>query len=233
VSTAIPRKRVFLIEDDPVVRGRIAANIESQSDLMLAGSATTLAEATSWLASFEPDVVLCDLGLPDGSGVDAIRSCLARYPRCLVMVITVFSDDEHAFQSLEAGATGYLLKESSSDEVAGEIRALLAGGSPISPQIARRVLQRMLRSSAALPREDASEEVDTGELSPREVEVLKLLSKGFSNGEVAKLFNLSAHTVSTYVRRIYRKLAVHSRAEALFEAHQMGLLGSGADRRGP
>jgi DNA-binding NarL/FixJ family response regulator len=222
VVNATTRRRVFLVEDDPVLRGRFAADIETQPDLTLAGSAATLAEALAWLRGSAPDVMLCDLGLPDGSGIEAIEACVTLHRDCPVMVITVFGDDEHVFRSLEAGATGYLLKESTGDEIAGQIRTLLDEGSPISPQIARRVLLRMGAARPAPQPGPADEDIER--LSPREIEVLKLLSKGFSNQEVAQLFDLSAHTVSTYVRRIYRKLAVHSRAEASFEAHQRGLL---------
>jgi DNA-binding NarL/FixJ family response regulator len=216
------RKRVFLVEDIASERGRIAACIESQNDLTLAGSAPTLAEALAWLRQGEPDVMLCDLGLPDGSGVTVIRECVDRYPSCLVMVVTVFADDQHAFESLEAGALGYLLKESTGAEIADQIRALIAGGSPISPPIARRVLSRLGGGRAGANQHGDADAA--GHLSPREIKVLQYLAKGFSNQEVAKFLELTPNTIATYVRRIYRKLTVHSRGEAVFEAHQLGYL---------
>ena len=139
------------------------------------------------------------------------------------MVVTVFGDEAHVLASIEAGATGYLLKRSLNDTLGATVRELRAGGSPISPVIARQLLQRFKRNTPESP-QPAATVVDDGGLSEREREVLLFIAKGFTVGEIANMLHLSAHTVATHVKHIYRKLAVHSRTEAVFEAGRMGLL---------
>jgi DNA-binding NarL/FixJ family response regulator len=143
------------------------------------------------------------------------------------MVITVFGDERHVLSSIEAGATGYLLKGSLPEEIVDEIKQLVAGGSPISPLIARQLLKRFSGGglqtiqAPAVPALAVDGESD---LSPRETEVLSTIAKGFSFGEIAKLLAMSPHTVTAHVKKIYQKLAVHSRGEAVYEAGRMGLL---------
>jgi DNA-binding NarL/FixJ family response regulator len=173
------------------------------------------------------DVLLVDLGLPDGSGIELIRAAHFRQPQCGVMVCTVFGDEIHVMQSLEAGATGYLLKDSPAHSMVGEIRSLHLGGSPISPLIARQVLTRfrekkLPQPASAPPKTDATRPL----LSARELEVLELITKGFTADEIAELLSVSRHTVHTFVRRIYSKLHVNSKAEAIFEARNQGLIGN-------
>ena len=167
-----------------------------------------------------PDVLLTDLGLPDGSGIDLIRETVRRYPATDIMVITVFGDEDHVLASIEAGATGYILKDSIPEEFVGLIKQLRAGGSPISPVIARQLLKRF-KPHVASP--EAVATVEAG-LSARESEVLSLIAKGFSFSEIARLLNVSQHTVTTHVKKIYQKLAVHSRGEAVYEAGKMGII---------
>ncbi|MEP6702975.1 MAG: response regulator transcription factor, partial [Betaproteobacteria bacterium] len=167
-----------------------------------------------------------DLGLPDGSGIDIIRETAAMYPDCDIMVVTVFGDEDHVLASIEAGAAGYVLKDSIPGEFLGLLRQLRAGGSPIAPVIARKLLTRFkvdaARAAGAKPAAPADARPNV--LSPRETEVLTYIAKGFSFNEIADLLDMSAHTVTTHVKRIYQKLAVHSRGEAVYEATQMGLL---------
>ncbi len=141
------------------------------------------------------------------------------------MVISVFGDEEHVLASIEAGATGYILKDSLPDELIGLIAELRAGGSPISPVIARKLLKRFQRheSHAAAPTEQA-EDAAAQALTHRESEVLGLVAKGFSFAEIARLLAVSPHTITAHVKKIYQKLAVHSRGEAVYEAGKMGLL---------
>lgn len=173
------------------------------------------------------DVLLVDLGLPDGSGIDVIQESIVRWPSCSVMVSTNFGDEIHVMRSIEAGAAGYLLKDSSPARIIDEIRSLASGGSPISPIIARQVLARFRTSAGvtqdkvALPGQaEASAEL----LSPREMEVLNYITRGFTAQETAKLMQLSPYTVRTFVRRIYGKLKVSSKSEAIYEARTLGLL---------
>jgi DNA-binding NarL/FixJ family response regulator len=177
------------------------------------------AGALAMLAANAPDILLLDLGLPDIHGIEVIRHVARHHPDCDVLVVTMFGDDHHVFEALEAGATGYLLKDSGLDRIAACIHDLRAGGSPISPSIARRVLAR-LRAEPAPPAPEPPPQV----LTPREIELLKLVAKGLSFDSIGELLEISPHTVVAHVKKIYRKLAVHSRGEAVYEATQMGLL---------
>jgi DNA-binding NarL/FixJ family response regulator len=141
------------------------------------------------------------------------------------MVITVFGDEEHVLASIEAGATGYLLKDSLPEEFVALIAQLRAGGSPISPVIARRLLTRFkAKGSAALASTSQLVAPPDAGLSAREAEVLGLIAKGFNFAEIARLLTVSPHTITAHVKKIYQKLAVHSRGEAVYEAGKMGLL---------
>jgi DNA-binding NarL/FixJ family response regulator len=167
------------------------------------------------------DVLLVDLGLPDGSGIDMIRAAHKKWPACSIMVFTTFGDEQHVMQSLQAGATGYLIKDSSEQSITTEIRNLYQGGSPISPLIARQILIRFMHPPQPLKPTDNTHRVS---LSPREMEVLQLITKGFNYDEIAALLSVSRHTVLTFVRRTYNKLEVNSKAAAIYEARQLGLL---------
>jgi DNA-binding NarL/FixJ family response regulator len=217
--------RVLLVEDEPGFAERFAEIVRSAPDFELIGVAPNCAAARAVLAIERPDILLADLGLPDGSGIDIIRETAARYPDCDIMVVSVFGDEDHVLASIEAGAAGYVLKDSIPEEFLGLLRQLRAGGSPITPVIARKLLNRFKTDAARLPASKvAAPGPQPGLLSPRETEVLTYVAKGFSFNEIADLLGMSAHTVTTHVKRIYQKLAVHSRGEAVFEATQMGLL---------
>jgi DNA-binding NarL/FixJ family response regulator len=142
-----------------------------------------------------------------------------RHPETDIMVVSVFGDEEHVLASIEAGATGYLLKDSLPEEFIDVIEQLRAGGSPISPVIARQLLRRLRPVQPLEP--DLS---DCRRLSARESEILGLIAKGFTFAELARLLEISPHTVTTYVKKIYQKLAVHSRGEAVYEASRRGLI---------
>lgn len=218
--------RVLLVEDEPVFAERFADIVRSDPEFELIGIAPNCAAARAVLAVERPDILLADLGLPDGSGIDIIRETAARYPDCDIMVVTVFGDEDHVLASIEAGAAGYVLKDSIPGEFLGLLRQLRAGGSPITPVIARKLLTRFKADAARNSESKATAAMDAppGILSPRETEVLTYIAKGFSFNEIADLLGMSAHTVTTHVKRIYQKLAVHSRGEAVYEATQMGLL---------
>ena len=215
------RHSVLLVEDDDATRAHLAKEIAAHPELRLHGAAASCREARMELAESEPDVMLVDLGLPDGSGADLIRELSARGSRTQSMVITVFGDESHVVAAIEAGATGYLLKDASSDRIGRAILELLGGGSPISPAIARHLLKRFYAPPQAPAPGRAA---DLPGLTEREHEVLALLVKGFTYAEIAELLAISAHTVTTHVRHIYGKLEVRSRAEAVYEALHLGLL---------
>jgi len=217
---------VMVVEDDTQFLNRFCRIIAADPALELFAAVGSLAAALQVVRERAPDVLVTDLGLPDGSGIELIRETARLHPATDIMVITVFGDEQHVLQSIEAGATGYIIKDSLPEEFVGLIKQLVDGGSPISPVIARQLLKRFkgapagtpaLATQPAMPAEDAG-------LSPRESEVLSLIAKGFSFGEIAKLLGVSQHTITTHVKKIYQKLVVHSRGEAVYEAGKMGLL---------
>ena len=226
LHSEMPMIRVLLVEDEPGFAERFADIVRSDAEFELIAIAPNCAAARAILATQKPDILLADLGLPDGSGIEIIRETAARYPDCDILVVTVFGDEDHVLASIEAGAAGYVLKDSIPQEFLGLLHQLRAGGSPITPVIARTLLTRFKTDASRATETKAVAVADpqTGVLSPRETEVLTYIAKGFSFNEIAELLGMSAHTVTTHVKRIYQKLAVHSRGEAVYEATQMGLL---------
>ena len=219
---------VMVVEDDPVFLTRFCGIVASEPELTLLAAVGDLASARHMLARQAPDVLLTDLGLPDGSGIDLIRETARAHPQTDIMVISVFGDEGHVLASIEAGATGYILKDSLPEEFVGLIRQLRAGGSPISPVIARQLLKRFRPAGLgpAAPAASGASPPAAAEagLSPRETEVLSLIAKGFNFAEIARLLTVSPHTITAHVKKIYQKLAVHSRGEAVYEATKMGLV---------
>ncbi len=211
---------VAIVEDDAALRERYAELIATAHDARIAWAAGSVGEAMQRLAFGAPDVLLVDLGLPDGSGLSVISFAKRGHPQCEVMVVSVFGDEENVVAAIEAGASGYLLKDALADSFLNTIRELRAGGSPISPSIARILLNR----ARLPPRSDASREALQGDLAERELEILGLVAKGFNFPEISRLLGVSNNTVKTHIYRIYRKLSVHSRGEAVFEAKKLGLL---------
>ena len=159
-----------------------------------------------------PPLALIDLGLPDGSGLRLIERLAPRGTACVVA--TVFDDDAHLFPALRAGATGYVLKDQPAEALAAMLTGIVSGQPPLSPSIARRLLQHFQPAPAAQP----------SQLTPRETEVLRLIAKGLTIAEVGELLGISRHTAADYVKEVYRKLSVGNRAEAALEATRLGLL---------
>lgn len=217
--------RVLIVEDEPEFLRRFSECVLQEPRLALCGAVTSVSAARALLEAVEPDVVLTDLGLPDGRGTDVIIHARARHPSCDVVVVTMFGDDASVTDCIAAGATGYLLKDALPQQLTHALIQVRDGGAPISPAIARRVLERMRATSAqaqALQRTAAA--LAATPLSQREVEILRLVAKGLSFKDVGEVLAISPHTVTTHVKKIYQKLAVHSRGEAVYEAGQLGLL---------
>lgn len=211
---------VLLVEDEPATRQRLADAVACHDQLTILAAVGNVAEAKAVLARAQPDVLLTDIGLPDGDGTEIIAELVRLGYKTEAMVITVFGDERHVIRAVEAGATGYLLKDDRPDAITDAIMELLAGGSPMSASIARYLLRRLQP-----PRTDAVESAEPQlQLSQREQEVLRHIAKGFSYAEISDLLNLSTHTVASHLKSIYRKIGVHSRGEAVFEATQMGLI---------
>jgi DNA-binding NarL/FixJ family response regulator len=222
---SIPNPRdpisVALVEDDPGMRERFERVIAAEPSLRLAFAASTAGELLEWFANNAVDVLLVDLGLPDRSGLDVIRRCRNLQPACAMMVLTIFGDEANMLSAFEAGAGGYLLKDGTEADLAAHVLSLHAGGSPMSPIIARQLLVRW-QGAAALPAAEVQATCEA--LPPRESEVLALIAKGFTYAETAQRMGILPSTVQSHVRNIYAKLNVHNKAEAVFEARQLGLL---------
>ena len=211
--------RVLVIEDQQLTRERLAGIVAATPGLSLAEALESFAAASAWLESQpSPAVMLVDLGLPDGDGLDLIRMSRHLDPQPEVMVISVFGDERHVLAAIEAGATGYLLKDSAAEEIGASILRLIDGESPISSSIARHVLKRLQ------PGTQPSTTAPGANLTRRETDVLKLIAKGFAYAEIADNLGMSPHTVTSHIKHIYRKLQVRSRGEAVFEALQLGII---------
>ena len=177
-----------------------------------------------------PQVALIDLGLPDSSGIEIIQWLSKNKPEINTMVVTTFGDEDHVMRSLEAGASGYLLKDETGEELLKHVLEVVNGGSPISPLIARQLLNRMQQQraleSANNPQSASRQSVmqKANSITDRELSVIQQVARGFTVQEIAAQMEISAHTVSTHVKRIYKKLRVNSRSEAVYEASLLGLI---------
>jgi DNA-binding NarL/FixJ family response regulator len=212
--------RVAIVEDDEEARERLRASIKACDFLQLSAEYGTAAEALAALAASAPDVLLVDLGLPDMSGLEVVRFVSDRHPACQILVISIFGDEANVLAALEGGAGGYLLKGSLQRDIAFDIRDILNGGSPLSPVIARQVLKRLQTPARA----EIADAEAANLLTAREREILNAISRGFSYAETGEVLQVGLATVHTHLKNIYRKLAVHSKTEAVFEANRLGLL---------
>lgn len=211
---------VAMVDDDAAMRERVRDALALDRELALVGSFSDAHNVLAWLESHSPDVLLVDLGLPDAPGVAVITYCAQRHPATHIMVLTVLADEQSVLQSIKAGASGYLLKDSLHEEIVALIRQLHGGGAPMTPSIARQLLAH-LRPPEAAPKPGP---MLGFRLTKSEQEMLNLISRGFKYAEVAALKGISINTVHTHIRNIYAKLSVTSRSEAVFEASRLGLL---------
>lgn len=198
---------VSIVEDDAPVRGILVGWLARGEGFKFVSEFGSAEEGLAELPRQKPDVVLMDIKLPGMSGVDCVRQLKPLLPQTQFVMHTVYEDSNHIFNALQAGATGYLLKQSAHDELLAALRYVHAGGSPMTSYIARRVAQ-------CFPSTPAQTEADDN-LSPREREVIVMLARGFLYKEIAEAMNISVRTVDTYIRRIYEKLHVRSRAQAV------------------
>lgn len=220
---------IAIIEDNLEFLDRFSDIIKSNADFTLVGTATNGADGIALINSDRADVYLVDLGLPDMDGTELIKHAVRTHVDCDVVVITVFGDDAHVIASIEAGATGYILKDSLPIDIIDCICTLRDGGSPVSPVIARRILQKFRVNKTAPAKLDTvslvrHSSVTEETLTDREIQVLRALAKGLSFKEIGESHFISAHTVARHVKNIYRKMAVHSRGEAVYAATKMGII---------
>ena len=228
----MPEWRVLIVEDDVPTRDFFADSVSRCGQLHLVAGVGTFDEARALIEdeSQAIDILLTDLALPDGNGLDLIRLAGRLRPSCEALVISMFGDEDSVLSSVEAGALGYIQKDFTPDNIAHTILEMKDGASPISPMIARRVLAkyRALHLVDQAP-PAAAAGVPAGGLvrtllSVREQEVLELIARGFSYAEISKLKSVSVHTVQSHIKNLYTKLAVHSKSEAVYEATRLGLL---------
>jgi DNA-binding NarL/FixJ family response regulator len=202
----------LVVEDHASSRQWLLETLEIAFPGITCHDAENVKSANDEIDQSTPDIALIDLNLPDGSGVDIIRR-LRQSTDCQCIVTTIYDDDHHLFPALRAGASGYILKEHSKDAIADLLRGIVNGAPPLSPSVARRLLQHY--------EEPSSKEAN---LTPREREVLVLIAKGFHVKRVAQLLDITPNTCSGYVKIIYRKLDISSRAEATLEATRLGYI---------
>jgi DNA-binding NarL/FixJ family response regulator len=198
---------VALVEDDVPAREIIAGWISEAEGFSCAGEYDDAETALLKLPQQKPSVVLFDINLPGMNGIECVRRLKPRLPQTQFVMVTVYEDANHIFDALAAGASGYLLKQMRRDELLSALKDVHSGGSPMSSQIARKVVQSFRRNE--------NHTDGTNDLSPREREVLELLARGYLYKEIASMLEISVQTVNTYIRRIYEKLHVRSRSQAV------------------
>jgi len=198
---------VYIVEDDASAREILAEWVGHASGFKCVGALGSVEQALEHLPAEKPSVVLMDINLPGMSGIEGVRHLKPMLPDAQFLMLTVYEDADHVFEALEAGAMGYLLKQTPRGELLASIKDVYAGGSPMTSNIARRVVQAFHRQDATVP--------ESAKLSQREREVLELLARGYLYKEIMDSLNVSRGTLNTYVRRTYEKLHVRSRSQAV------------------
>lgn len=209
--------QVLIVDDHPLFRKGMRALLESMEDMQVAGEAQTGQEAIDFADQLQPDIILMDLQLPGGSGLDATREIVRVSPHVQILVVTLFEDDDSIFAALRAGARGYILKDTDEGEMIRAIRAVGNGEAIFSPSIANQLMEYFSTSRTKIPEEVFPE------LTNREREILGLIAKGESNQDIADRLSISLKTVRNHVSNIYSKLMVADRAQAVIKAREGGL----------
>jgi len=212
--------RIYLIEDDRSIVRFVEETIALRPEWRLVGYSDTVTHARTMAPLSAADVFLVDLGLPDGRGEDLLRLLHVSKPAAELLVFTVFGDESRLITALQMGATGYVLKGCSTQELIDAIEQVQEGGAPISPLLARMLLKKF-RASSPLDGNDVGE---WPTLSDRETDVLKLVAQGYVNKEIAQRLGIGVATVSTHIKSLYRKLAVHTRVQVVKVAQERGLI---------
>lgn len=213
--------RVMLVDDQQLIRQGIRILLDIEPDIEVVGEASDGLEALDMAEHIRPDVVLMDIRMPGMDGVASTRELSARYPSMAVIILTTFDDDEYIFEGLKAGARGYLLKDISSDEMAGAVRVVAAGGALIQPSITRRVVAEFSRMAAA---PQSGQGLLDEPLTEREMEVLKAIAAGMSNREIADQLYITEGTVKNHVSNLLGKLGVRDRTQAVLKAQELRLI---------
>jgi DNA-binding NarL/FixJ family response regulator len=213
------RVRVLVVDDDDLMRAGLRGVLSEDASIEVVGEAGDGRDAVYRTRLLQPDVVLMDVRMPDLDGIAATRELLAALPAVKVVILTTFEQDDYIFGALSAGASGFLLKRTRPEELLGAIHTIAAGDSLLSPSVTSRVIQRMARH----PVTDAGRDRRLDELTPREREVLTLVARGLSNGEIADALLVEQSTVKTHVKRVLSKLGARDRVQAVIFAYESGL----------
>ncbi len=208
--------RVLIVDDHPIVRQGLATVLDQQEDLIVVGQAVDGVDAVAQAQELLPDIILMDLQMPQMDGVEAIRRIIGERTGSRIIILTTYATDEYIFSGIEAGAQDYLLKDSPPDEVVTAIRTVHQGDSMIQPRVASRLLDRLGQLSHAHPPETL--------LSVREIEVLQAMATGAANKEIANQLQIGQSTVKTHIVRIFNKLGVNGRLEAVSEGVKKGII---------
>jgi len=204
----------FILEDIKETRHWLVDVLTSTFDNISVAEAGTIAQARDTIAQQKFDLAIIDLSLPDGSGIEILQAISATSPTTFCVVATIYDDDDHLFPALQAGARGYLLKEQSKEQITSLLKGIIHDAPPLSPSISRRLLQHFNKPMAS----------DEENLTAREKDVLILISKGIKLDDVANMLGITRNTTAGYVKNIYRKLNISSRAEATLTAARLGLI---------
>ena len=211
--------RVLLVDDDDLMRAGLKAVLSSDASVEVVGEAGNGRAAVEGARALRPDLVLMDVRMPDLDGIAATREVLATSPEVKVVILTTFEQDDYVFGALDAGASGFLLKRTAPEDLLAAIQTVAAGDSLLSPSVTRTVIDRMTRQPTP--------EIGSGRLldglTPREREVLELIARGLSNGEIASELVIEESTVKTHVKRILAKLRLRDRIQAVIFAYESGL----------
>ena len=215
--------RVLIADDQALVRTGFRVILTAEPDLEVVGEAGDGREAIEAVASASPDVVLMDIRMPNLDGIEATRRIAGRGGPPRVLILTTFDLDEYVYEALRAGASGFLLKDAGADELIHAVRVVAGGEALLAPSITRRLIEDYAQRPPKREQPAA-----LGDLTPRELEVLRVLARGLSNGEIARELFLGEATVKTHVARIFAKLDIHDRAQAVVLAYESGLVQPGA-----
>jgi DNA-binding NarL/FixJ family response regulator len=216
--------RVLIVDDDDLMRAGLRGVLSNDAAIEVVGEAGDGRDAIYRTKLLQPDVVLMDVRMPDLDGISATREMLAAFPDVKIVIVTTFEQDDYIFGALSAGASGFLLKRTRAEDLVAAIHTIAAGDSLLSPSVTSRVIRRM----AQQPVPDASRDARLDELSPREREVLALMARGLSNGEIAATLVIEESTIKSHVKRILAKLAVRDRVQAVIFAYESGITPPGS-----